>query len=287
MTLVIENAGGARGQALREQRCPRADSDPPNAPVPLYWYRPPQVLGASAGMHRFIWDLHYQPLPDAAGAPGGGRGGLPIQAIPYNTAPATATPFVSPGSYRVKLTVDGKTLTQPIIVKQDPRVKTPAVTMQQVYTLTNALYFGAADAHAAADVAGSWREQTSKMRASASGEVATALDDFGRKAAMLAGAPPSAGGGRGGRGGGGAVPAPATGTGGSDAETLWAVRSQLSGLMNSMQAADVAPTANTLAAITTARATAARVMARWNGLRTVDLSALNGRLKAAGLGQIQ
>jgi hypothetical protein len=244
------------------------------------------VLSASAGMHRFIWDLHYQPLPDAGGAPGGGRGGLPIQAIPYSTTPATGTPFVSPGTYRVKLTVNGKTLTQPIAVKQDPRVKTPAVTMQQVYTQTNALYFGAADAHAAATTAGSWREQASKMRGSASGEVATALDEFGQKAATLAGAPPAAGGGRGGRGGG-AGPAPATVTAGSDAETLWAVRGQFSGLMNSMQAADVAPTANTLAAIASARATAARVMARWNGLRSVDLPALNARLKAAGLGQIQ
>jgi len=70
-------------------------------------------------------------------------------------------------------------------------------------------------------------------------------------------------------------------------ETLWGIRNQLSGLMNSMQAADVAPTANTLAAVTAARAAAARVMAKWNALRTVELPALNARLKAAGLGQIE
>ncbi len=51
--------------------------------------------------------------------------------------------------------------------------------------------------------------------------------------------------------------------------------------MNSMQAADVAPTANHVAAVTAAQANAARVMARWNALRTVDLAALNARLKAA------
>ena len=45
----------------------------PTAPVPLYWYRPPQVLSTAAGMHRFTWDVHYQPL---AGGGGGGRGGL-------------------------------------------------------------------------------------------------------------------------------------------------------------------------------------------------------------------
>ena len=46
--------------------------DPTDAPLPLYWYRPPQGLSAAAGMHRFTWDVHYQPL---GGGGGGGRGG--------------------------------------------------------------------------------------------------------------------------------------------------------------------------------------------------------------------
>ncbi len=36
--------------------------DAATAPVPLYWYRPPQRLSTAAGMHRFMWDVHYQPL---------------------------------------------------------------------------------------------------------------------------------------------------------------------------------------------------------------------------------
>ena len=38
----------------------------PNAPdcgLPLYWPAPPQVLKTSAGMHRFTWDMHYDPAP--------------------------------------------------------------------------------------------------------------------------------------------------------------------------------------------------------------------------------
>src|SRR5581483_2604317 len=31
--------------------------------VPWYWIRPQRVLPASAGMHRFVWDLHYTPAP--------------------------------------------------------------------------------------------------------------------------------------------------------------------------------------------------------------------------------
>ena len=40
--------------------------------LPLYWPAPPQILKATAGMHRFTWDMHYDPIP---GAGGGGRGG--------------------------------------------------------------------------------------------------------------------------------------------------------------------------------------------------------------------
>jgi hypothetical protein len=61
------------------------------------------------------------------------------------------------------------------------------------------------------------------------------------------------------------------------------VRGSLAALMNSMQAADVAPTRNALNAATAARANASRVMARWKTLSDVELPALNTKLKAAGL----
>jgi hypothetical protein len=112
-----------------------------DAPLPLYWYRKPQPLMATAGMHRFTWDVHYQPLPGGGGRGGGGQ--LPIAAVPYDTVPAPTTPWVAPGQYVVKLTVDGTTYTQPITVKQDPRVKTPPLAMQQVYTLSRAMYLEA------------------------------------------------------------------------------------------------------------------------------------------------
>jgi photosystem II stability/assembly factor-like uncharacterized protein len=112
-----------------------------DAPLPLIWYRQPQTLSAAAGMHRFTWDVHYQPLP---GARGGGRAAqLPMTAVPHETVPAPTTPWVAPGRYTVKLTANGATYSQPITVKQDPRVRTAAPAMQQVYTLSTAMYFEA------------------------------------------------------------------------------------------------------------------------------------------------
>jgi photosystem II stability/assembly factor-like uncharacterized protein len=240
--------------------------EPADAPVPIYWYRRPQALGTTAGMHRFIWDVHYQPLPDVPGGGFGGPGGLPIQAVPHNTAPVPTTPWVSPGTYTVTLTVNGTRYSQPIVVKQDPRVKTPPLAMQQVYALTSRVYFGALAAHEAALEAARLRAEAVERRTRASGGAAAALDDFIREAAAIEGTPPAPGGGRGGRGRGGAPTPPVA------QDTLWAVRSSLSGLMNSMQAADVAPTANTLSAVNAALANAARVIARWHVLRRAPRS---------------
>ncbi len=249
-----------------------------NAPLPLYWYRPPQGLSASAGLHRFTWDVHYQPL-----GTGGGGGGLPIAAVPFNTVPSPNTPWVAPGTYTVKLTVNGKTFTQPITVKADPRVKTPAIAMNEVYTLTKAMYFGAADAQLARQQACALREQATGLEAKAESATRQALADFAAKVLSIAGScdPPAAPGGqRGPRGGGG-------GTGGAAAGTLAASGTALAGLMNSLQGADVPATAVQVAAITAARTGQTKAMTAWTALKTVDLPALNAKLKTASLGEVK
>jgi len=113
--------------------------------LPLYWPAPPNTLKTSAGMHRFFWDLHYDPLP---GTPAGPRGEGAGGAVPHRTFVAVGSPWVSPGTYSMRLTVDGQTQTQPITVKLDPRVKvTPEV--QQIFTLTSQLEANARTAAAA------------------------------------------------------------------------------------------------------------------------------------------
>jgi hypothetical protein len=57
--------------------------------------------------------------------------------------------------------------------------------------------------------------------------------------------------------------------------------------MNSLQGADVTPTANQLAAISAARAEASSVLSRWTALRTTDLVTINATLKSAGLATLE
>jgi photosystem II stability/assembly factor-like uncharacterized protein len=119
-----------------------ASDHPPEEPlegqnVPPYWIRPFQPLSAEVGMHRFIWDLHYPP-------PEGVRFSYPISAIHGNTAPVPTGPWVLPGQYTVRLTVDGRELTQPLTVRMDPRVDTPAAALREQFRLSMELYDGMA-----------------------------------------------------------------------------------------------------------------------------------------------
>ena len=274
--------------------------DPSRAPVPVYWYRPPRRLSTAAGLHRFFWDVHYQRLPavPGAGGPAGGAGGggggtgggsgLPISAIPHNTAPAPGTPWVAAGVYTVKLTVMGKSYSQPITVKLDPRVQTPPLVMHEVYRLTESSYYGAASAQAALAQLTSVREQVRALQGEASGAVASALAEFENQVETLRGVDTTraAGGGSGGGGGGGGPPGGRGATPAFAPGSLSAAALGLAQVMNSLQAADVAPTANQRAAIRAAHENASRAMTQWTALRTAQLAALNVTLKAAGLAPV-
>jgi photosystem II stability/assembly factor-like uncharacterized protein len=98
-----------------------ASDDPPEPLVdPLvvapYWVRPPRILPAAPGMHRFVWDLRFPP-------PLTKQHEYPMTAIPGDTPREPLGPLVLPGTYTVKLTVDGKALTRSLTVKLDPRVR--------------------------------------------------------------------------------------------------------------------------------------------------------------------
>jgi len=253
--------------------------DPGTITIPLYWFRPPMTLGTTPGMHRFTWDVHYQPI-DGVNRVGGPT--LPIAAIGHDTVPAPTTPWANPGSYTARLTVNGKAYSQSIVVKQDPRVKTPALAMQQVYSLSKATYDGAVAAQEAVRQAGEIRDQIAKVRSQASGPSGEALAAFDRKVEALLGAPAAGGRGRGQGSGGGRGGGP----GGMPTETLTSAVAALSGVMTSLQGADVQPTTMQLNAIASARALGTRVMTRWATLRTTELAALNGTLKSAGMAAI-
>jgi hypothetical protein len=63
----------------------------------------------------------------------------PIAAVYMNTPRTPLGSWALPGSYTVRLTVDGKVLTAPLTVRMDPRVKTPAEGLKLQYDTSRAL----------------------------------------------------------------------------------------------------------------------------------------------------
>ena len=106
----------------------------PEVNIPLYWIRPQQILAASAGAHRFLWDMKYAPLNVPAA--------YPMTAIVHNTPPDATAPWVMPGTYTIRLTVDGKTQEQPLTIVMDPRVKTSITEWKRQHDLSMICYEG-------------------------------------------------------------------------------------------------------------------------------------------------
>ena len=111
---IMDPAGDVIRRYSSEER--PTPVDPNTLNIPAFWRPTPEPLSAGSGMHRWVWDL--RPTPPAAtsrrGAGGGGGGGGGF---------GFSQPTVLPGRYTVRLSVDGQTLTQPLIVEPDPRSK--------------------------------------------------------------------------------------------------------------------------------------------------------------------
>jgi len=196
-------------------------------------------------LHRFMWDIHYQSAPIPRG-----RGELPIAAVPYDTVPEPIAPWAPPGQYVVKLTVDGRSYTQPLTLKMDPRVKTPAPGLAQQFTLSKGLYDDLLSVQKSLDAARAFHAALQQRRTTGGdAHVLTALEE---RLTAIEGQPAS------GRGPGGA--------GAAGPETLNSLAAGLTQLMRLLQEADVTPTTQLVAAVQKRRVAVAELLRRWQAL---------------------
>ena len=123
---------GASGKLIRVYSSADTLAAIPHVNIPLYWIRPQQILSAAPGEHRFIWDLHEQPLNIPAN--------YSIGAVYHNTPAEPSSPWVMPGIYTITLKVQGKSYSRKIKVDMDPRVKTPVADLQLQFNLSQSCY---------------------------------------------------------------------------------------------------------------------------------------------------
>jgi photosystem II stability/assembly factor-like uncharacterized protein len=119
IVLEIVDAAGNSVRRFASDDHPQT-RDPNTLNVQTVWAPVAEPLSATAGMHRWVWDLRGTPPAAPAGGRGGGRGaGGGGGGGGGGGRGRGGAPLL--GNYTVRLTVDGKTYTQPLVVRADPR----------------------------------------------------------------------------------------------------------------------------------------------------------------------
>jgi photosystem II stability/assembly factor-like uncharacterized protein len=142
VSLGIYDADGKLVRRLSSAPTPPAPA--PQLEIPNAWLARRHPLPTAAGMHRVVWDLRYATPPSLFPQ-------QPIAALWHATPTDPRGPFVTPGDYELRLTVDGHTLRAPLRVAMDSRIRTSAagLTAQRDLALAIARALRASTAAAA------------------------------------------------------------------------------------------------------------------------------------------
>jgi hypothetical protein len=220
--------------------------------VPQYWIRPQQILPATEGGHRFVWDLHTSPLNIPPS--------FPIGAIYKNTAPSPTSPWVMPGNFRVKLTVNGKAYIQPLVVEMDPRIHTATAGLKQQYNLsllctTNRKIILKQLGELAAN-----QHQAETLKQKAGKKLSVQLDSLIIKLKNIA-----------------------EGATKGEPYNLSVLQGSFAGMFNLLQQSDVAPTSQSVAAMKDLQNKFVVVEEELKKIRLQTISSINRKLKKEGL----
>jgi hypothetical protein len=198
--------------------------------------------------------------------------------------PAPHGPLALPGTYTLKLLVDGTTSTQTLVVHNDPRVGESAAVMNALRA-QNALvllaYQGMKNAAAGNDEVAAVRAQVAAQASAAlPAELATAATALDAKLATFGGAT-----GRGGRGGGGG--GGGGGRGGGAAPGAVTSFTSLNGTFNALvelnhNGLDMAPTKAQIDTWESDCKEYGKTVAAWKQMQSVDLASFNDQLTKAG-----
>ncbi|HZS43682.1 MAG TPA: hypothetical protein VFC63_01155, partial [Blastocatellia bacterium] len=209
-------------------------------PYPDYWLMPSEerALSTNVGTNRINWDLRYDDPP----------GYNPDINNQMNSAPAQVTPaphgpLALPGTYIVKLLVDGATYTQTLVVHNDPRLGEGAALMAALRSqdkLAMAAVQGMKDSYADNEQVAAMRAQLEEiMKGQLPADVADAAKALDAKLGTFGGAL-----GRGGRGGGGGGGRNAGGAAPGGVVSFFTINAQFNNVLGplSQNGIDIPPT---------------------------------------------
>ncbi len=223
------------------------------------WAPAAEPLSAAAGMHRFVWDLRYALPKDLAGPAGSTR--------------RTSGIWAPPGRYVVRLTVAGKTLSQPLVVVRDPRlVSVTDADLVRQFDLAREIQTERVRVARARRQASDLRARIAALRKNeAAAGALPALEALSTAIDGLAGPP---------------VAEPAEefwDTEEIPLATLRRLSISLASLADAVESADAAPTPDALTGFAEWKKLVEISLSRWHSFVSSELSAVNRSLKAAGV----
>jgi photosystem II stability/assembly factor-like uncharacterized protein len=243
----------SRGHLLRHLSSARSNKveQPPEWPDRIV---PSDIIPAEAGMNRLAWDLR---MSDPVQIPGA-----------FYSGDAPRGPLVAPGSYRVRLTVDGQTRMQTLTVAADPRSVGAEAAIYGKTELALATVHDIDRLHRAVNAIRKTREGLAKAKKglpdgspliSQIDAVTGALDPL-EQALMQVNMK------------------------GSEANLAFPgmLNEQLASFQSTLDDADAPPTQQHAAMFHSLHAQLDQVMGKWQQLRTDKLAPLNAGLKEAG-----
>ncbi len=266
ITLDVRDAGGRMVRHMSS--APVAALTDPPPPVPDFWVEKPSPLPIAPGLNRIHWNLRYDDPPAFSHS-------YEINANPGETPSSPEGPMVLPGLYTLTLTVDGRSYTQKMTVKNDPRSPASYHDLREQFDMQMKLYGCTQEAwDCYHQIAAARSSIGAILKSNPPSEIATAAHAFDDKLAAIGG---SIGFGRrfGGGGGGGGFP----GAGGPPRQPAF---TNISGTavrqINTLNSGDMAPNESMRKACATACAELKAAMKSWETLKSKDLPAFNAVL---------
>ena len=254
---VIDSVGTTLRHLSSVPAVPAKEAAKP--PHPNFWVRPPHGLPVAVGLNRANWDLRLDP-------PAALKHSFEINANPGLTPTSPEGILAPPGTYTIKLTVNGGSQSQKVTITNDPRSPATTAAVRAQYALLRKNNDGAKVAFDGFQQVDAMRAVlTARMPTDSMSEAAKAIKGFLAKLDSV--------------GSGSGSPGPAR----RPAPDFSGLNGRLAGTLVAQDNADQAPTAAMLAGYAAACRDLGLAAKKWAAINGTDLVALNTVLSKNGL----